>query len=522
MAYRFNPPPGWPQPPQGWRPPAGWQPDPSWPAPPEGWEYWVADAPAENPVESAAEPAAPAAPLAEPGVESVAEAAAPAAPELDAGSAPADAAEAEQAADPDPVSDADGAAPAGNVAGAGRSASTEAPATTQLPVTEAPGRQHPGDDPTQQFSAGTSTRQLPQWGGVPQPPPPGPASPHAQQPQHAPPPQPQWGTGSAGQAAPAAPYAGGAPQQSPPPPYAGGHQQQSPPPPGAAPAGPQASMPPVGGGYSAAPPPGSGPQFGGPSSSQPFQQAGPFGPGQVPPTKNRTPLIVGGIVTVIVVVLLVVLAVRLINGDDEAGGTGPTPTAAAPSTDPADDPTTPAQTDDPSDQPTDDPTDQPTDDPTGSSGAGGTLTALAPGDPAIVTGASGEPEVEVALVSVERNWQPDGAQAVVCPDPVGEYLALEFEFTTLPALAEGSGTYSFAGFEIGLANDNGTALEASGVSGLFCLGSDRQAPVDMGPGETFTGWAVVDAPAEGSQVLWESWLDFTGEQPTYAWSIADF
>ena len=38
---RFNPPPGWPQPPEGWVPPAGWNPDPSWPAPPEGWQLWV-------------------------------------------------------------------------------------------------------------------------------------------------------------------------------------------------------------------------------------------------------------------------------------------------------------------------------------------------------------------------------------------------------------------------------------------------------------------------------------------------
>ena len=38
---RFNPPPGWPQPPEGWVPPAGWSPDPSWPAPPEGWQLWV-------------------------------------------------------------------------------------------------------------------------------------------------------------------------------------------------------------------------------------------------------------------------------------------------------------------------------------------------------------------------------------------------------------------------------------------------------------------------------------------------
>lgn len=38
----FNPPPGWPQPPVGWRPPAGWAPDPAWPEPPAGWQLWVA------------------------------------------------------------------------------------------------------------------------------------------------------------------------------------------------------------------------------------------------------------------------------------------------------------------------------------------------------------------------------------------------------------------------------------------------------------------------------------------------
>lgn len=38
---RFNPPPGWPEPPAGWAPPSGWQPDPSWPAPPPDWQLWV-------------------------------------------------------------------------------------------------------------------------------------------------------------------------------------------------------------------------------------------------------------------------------------------------------------------------------------------------------------------------------------------------------------------------------------------------------------------------------------------------
>lgn len=37
----FNPPPGWPRMPEGWRPGPGWQPEPSWPAPPSGWSFLV-------------------------------------------------------------------------------------------------------------------------------------------------------------------------------------------------------------------------------------------------------------------------------------------------------------------------------------------------------------------------------------------------------------------------------------------------------------------------------------------------
>lgn len=38
----FNPPPGWPAPPEEFEPAPGWQPLPEWPAPPDGWTFWVA------------------------------------------------------------------------------------------------------------------------------------------------------------------------------------------------------------------------------------------------------------------------------------------------------------------------------------------------------------------------------------------------------------------------------------------------------------------------------------------------
>lgn len=50
---RYNPPPNWPKPPEGWAPSAEWSPDPSWPPPPPGWQLWVDDAPAAGNATSA-------------------------------------------------------------------------------------------------------------------------------------------------------------------------------------------------------------------------------------------------------------------------------------------------------------------------------------------------------------------------------------------------------------------------------------------------------------------------------------
>lgn len=43
LAYRLNPPPGWPPVPDGFVPPPGWRPDPAWPPAPPGWQLWVQD-----------------------------------------------------------------------------------------------------------------------------------------------------------------------------------------------------------------------------------------------------------------------------------------------------------------------------------------------------------------------------------------------------------------------------------------------------------------------------------------------
>jgi hypothetical protein len=59
MDWTFNPPPGWPPVPPGYRPPAGFQPDPSWPVAPADWQYWI-PAQANAPVHAPAYTPAPA------------------------------------------------------------------------------------------------------------------------------------------------------------------------------------------------------------------------------------------------------------------------------------------------------------------------------------------------------------------------------------------------------------------------------------------------------------------------------
>jgi hypothetical protein len=43
VGWRFRTPPGWPEQPVGWRPPAEWAPDPQWPPAPSGWQFWEPD-----------------------------------------------------------------------------------------------------------------------------------------------------------------------------------------------------------------------------------------------------------------------------------------------------------------------------------------------------------------------------------------------------------------------------------------------------------------------------------------------
>lgn len=130
-----------------------------------------------------------------------------------------------------------------------------------------------------------------------------------------------------------------------------------------------------------------------------------------------------------------------------------------------------------------------------------------------------EPIAELRLQQVVYDWQP--TNDFFCSGATqGQYLGLEFEITTTQALSqEDPPTYNFLGWEIGAELD-GAALEASGIDGMLCLDASQQAP-EMGPGETATGWVVLDVPENVTAVTYANLFDFTGEAPKYRWVLAE-
>jgi hypothetical protein len=265
-----------------------------------------------------------------------------------------------------------------------------------------------------------------------------------------------------------------------------------------------------------------GSQHGAPPSYTP-PGGGPYAsPGGPTPGKRNTGLIVGLVVVAALVLGGIAWGISsLLSGGDDPDPTATTQTSDPATTDPAttDDPTDPATTDEPTDPAT---TDEPTDPATTDAGADGVVN-LTGEEPALATGSvATEPIAEIRLQQVVTGWQPS-ANSMFCPDPEnGQYLGLEFEITTTEALAEEDPpTYTFIGWEIG-AEVDGVAIETSGFgSGIFCLESDQQFPSEMEPGQTATGWVVLDVPETVTAVTYENLFDWTGEADSYRWVLAD-
>ncbi|WP_434080601.1 hypothetical protein [Sanguibacter sp. Z1732] len=445
VGYRYNSPPGWPPPPEGWSPPPGWQPDPSWPPAPEGWEFWL----------------------------------------------------------PDP-----GATEAGAASGAaGAPGAGAAPEETSQPGAPEP---HAGSDaPTQAFGDQGSTTQAFGTGsgagaGVP---------PYSGQPdyggqQHVPGQQPPAGAAGAGAGATAS-YQyqpSGHLDQPGESPYDTGFLRSGQPSHGQGqPDYQQGGYPGAQGGY-----PG-GPQGGYPGGAAPGQGA----PGEG--RKSNTGILIAAIVVgVLVLGLLIWGGIALFGGDDDPEEI-PTTSAPDPTEEPTEDPDeTEEPTDDPTDDPTDEPTDEPTDDPTDDNGPvgpdDGEAVVLELGEAAVIQGTESDPEVTLAVLSVEE-WEAESG-AFFCTEPeLDGYIEFAVEVTTYD-LDE---PYDFSPINFGIADsDQNTMDEVNPFMGLLCDNPDM-IESEMSANETYTGTVILDVPSDGSYIVWEELFDFTGEAVPYLW-----
>ncbi len=459
MGYRYNSPPGWPPPPEGWTPPPGWQPDPSWPPAPEGWQFWVDDGAGQS---------GAAAGSGETGAGTVG-------PSPAAGDTSADAAGAAQS----------GGGQSGGGHGGEDATQVLGTPTQSFGATSAPqggaaqpsgagaGYQYgasgplenPADSPYDTGELRSGAQQQGAAGGYPAqgavPPGSHPAQAHDQ---------------------------GGYPQQQ------GGYlQQQGGYAPGQGGYPQQAGYPQTQGGYPGAP--GGYPAQGGPDSSG----------------KKNTGLIVAIVAAIALVIgLLVWGGIALFGGSDDPD---PVPTVPAPTAPPTSEPTeepTEEPTPEPTEEPTEEPTTEPTDDTGGSTGGSEEAIILSLGEEAVIEGTESDPEVTLAVTGVEP-WED--SDSLFCSEPeLDGYIAIAVEVTT------GDSAYDFNVLNLSVADADGQSIidEVNPFTGLLCENPDA-LPTELAADETHTGTIIFDVPEDASYVVWEDWLDFTGEGQTYLW-----
>ncbi|MFV0253809.1 MAG: hypothetical protein ACK5H2_10820 [Beutenbergiaceae bacterium] len=223
-------------------------------------------------------------------------------------------------------------------------------------------------------------------------------------------------------------------------------------------------------------------------------------------------------IAIVVIVAALVLGgiawglVALLGGEpdptaDPTTSASPTDATSDPTTDPSPDPTTAPPTDDP------DPTTTTTD---------GSVVDLTGSDPAIMLGETGEPIVEVRLLSATPDWQPADDNPL-CGDPAnGSYLAVELEVTTLAALAqEDPADFTLLGWELGTQVGDVTAESSAFLLSALCLSQEESLPSGIPPGQTASGTVIIDTPPGVTSVLFADPFDFTGNAATYRWVLAD-
>lgn len=233
------------------------------------------------------------------------------------------------------------------------------------------------------------------------------------------------------------------------------------------------------------------------------------------PAPKRTGLLVAAVVAALVLAGVAWGVVKLLAPVEQDPGTATAPGGAASSTpDPASnpDPTQPSASPDPADPSST----------AANPDQGDEVVDLAAGEPALTYRLGVEPLAEFRLLSVQQNWEPETWRGTCIPAEEGQYILVEFEVTTLPALADrDSGRYRLQEADFGVEIDGAEASVDLFGSALCKLSVDDALRRAMEPDRTYTGVILMNVPS--GEVTAIRFDEITAPHVTtvYRWVLAD-
>lgn len=113
-----------------------------------------------------------------------------------------------------------------------------------------------------------------------------------------------------------------------------------------------------------------------------------------------------------------------------------------------------------------------------------------------------EPVVEFALTEIRWDYQ---CGEYASRSENGSFVGLHFDVEVFPAWADQDytlGSFSMSEFDFQAFTGDGNRINDVGGSAFMCAESSDELPYDIGPGQSASGWIILDLPEEAEIVAY--------------------
>jgi len=101
---------------------------------------------------------------------------------------------------------------------------------------------------------------------------------------------------------------------------------------------------------------------------------------------------------------------------------------------------------------------------------------------------------------------PVCSSAYAEPSKNGHLVGIHLNVETTPELAQDEiGTVSFSQWAWQAFDANGTRVNDPVGNAIWCMDSGDQLPIDIGPGQSVSGWVILDLPTDHGTVAYVPW-----------------